>query len=384
MTEITILGAGIAGLAAATSLGQRGFGVRVLEQAPAITEVGAGLQISPNGAAVLRALGLGDALSEGGVKAQAVELIDGRSGRRVVRFPLDHKEYYLLHRADLIEMLRRRAVQEGAKIDLGRVATGVTAGDRSVDLTFADGTEIKAQTLIGADGVHSVARAALGSTEPAQFTRQVAWRALVPNPADTDPVARVHMGPGKHIVHYPLAGGRLMNIVAIEERDEWTADGWNFADDSARLRAAFMDFALPVRDLLAAVEDVHLWGLHKYPVLEKWTEGGLCLIGDAAHPTLPFLGQGANMGLEDAWVLADCLAGGVSDKAFARFEALRKPRATKIVQAAQQNARNYHLGGLQRHIGHAGLRAIGSVAPGVFLKTLNWIYDHDVTAQSAR
>jgi salicylate hydroxylase len=190
------------------------------------------------------------------------------------------------------------------------------------------------------------------------------------------------MGPGRHLVSYPLRGGTLRNIVAVEERAKWAEESWTLRDDSIDLRLAFAGFSPRVRGWLEQVEDPWLWGLFRHPVAGTWTHPkGLAILGDAAHPTLPFLAQGASMGLEDAWVLADTLARHDTLAAgLAAYQAARKPRTTRIVAAADGNARAYHLSGLPRLIGHTGLRLAGRVAPGAMLARFDWLYGHDVTA----
>lgn len=382
--EITVLGGGIGGLAAATALAQRGARVRVLEQASEIAEVGAGLQISPNGAVVLHALGLGPALEKIGPRATRVVLRDFRHGSEVFTMDLgrDGRSYHLVHRADLIAMLDLAARDAGVEIGLGRTVTGVAPGVDGARLSLADGTAETVPLLIGADGLHSHARAALNPASRPFFTGQVAWRAAVPIEApDTPPEPQVFMGPGRHLVRYPLRGGALMNLVAVEERDEWAAEGWNHRDEPEALRRAFADFCLEVRDLVGRARQVFLWGLFRHPVAPVWHGPGIALVGDAAHPTLPFLAQGANMALEDAWVLADCLSdGGDTATALTRYQALRRPRAARIVDAASRNAGNYHLRpGPYRTAGHLGLRMASRLAPRLLADRFEWLYGHDVT-----
>ncbi|WP_084667960.1 FAD-dependent monooxygenase [Nioella nitratireducens] len=382
--KITVLGAGIGGLAAATALAQRGAVVRVLEQADAIREVGAGLQISPNGAVVLRALGLGGALAEAAPRAHAVVLRDFRRGAEVFRMPLtrDDRPYHLTHRADLVCMLRKAAQAAGVAIELGRTVEQVTPGNAGTHLRFASGGEETVPLLIGADGLHSPTRASLNPATRPFFTGQVAWRCTIPLDApDTPPEATVHMGPGRHIVTYPLRGGELMNVIAVEERDGWAAEGWNHKDSPENLRRAFADFPPEIRDLLFRAQEVYLWGLFRHPVAKCWGGDSVALLGDAAHPTLPFLAQGANMALEDAWVLAEALdQEDDTTTALTRYEAQRKGRTARIVEAASQNARNYHLHpGPYRAAAHMALRIGSRVAPQMATRPFEWLYGHDVT-----
>ncbi len=382
--KITVLGAGVAGLTVARALALRGAEVTVFEQAEAIREVGAGLQISPNGARVLQALGLGEALASAGPVGEAVELIDGETATRVARLDLARlrpgAEYRFVHRARLIELLAEGARAAGVQIRLLQKIDSVILGDHKPRLVTAQGVELEADLLIGADGLHSKVRQALNGAVAPFFTHQVAWRALIPCDDTAPKLAQVFMGAGKHLVSYPLGGG-LRNIVAIEERRRWVEESWTLRDDPLTLRAAFEDFCPTVRGWLDQVEEPWLWGLFRHPVAEHWYGQGAAILGDAAHPTLPFLAQGAVMALEDAWVLAEALASHDGDAAaLAAYQAVRRPRCTRIVEAANKNARNYHLSGLSRTIGHLGLRLASSLAPARLIGHFDWVYGHDVTA----
>ncbi|MCB6177344.1 FAD-dependent monooxygenase [Rhodobacter sp. Har01] len=389
--SVTILGAGVAGLAVARALALKGAQVTVLEQADAIREVGAGLQISPNGAVVLKALGLGAALEAVSIRADAVELRDGLDGSLVTRLDLAQlrpgQGYHFLHRADLIELLCQGARDAGVELRLLQKVERVDLSGARARLVFATGAEQETGLLIGADGLHSPTRAALNGQQAPFFTHQVAWRTLVPCERGARPVAEVHMGPGRHLVSYPLRGGTLRNIVAVEERRRWVEEGWSLKDDPMELRVAFESFGSRVQGWLEKAQDVFLWGLFRHPVAPVWQralpEGGVAILGDAAHPTLPFLAQGASMGLEDAWVLADSLAdslaaGGLAE-GLAAYQARRAARAARIVDAATRNAKAYHLAGPLRSLAHLGLRIGGAVAPSAALGRFDWLYGHDVT-----
>ena len=383
--RITVLGGGIAGLTVAVALAQRGAAVTVLEQAEAIREVGAGLQISPNGAAVLRALGLGDALAEIGQRSAGVVLRNGADGAEVLRLDLARlrpgQPYDFVHRADLIGLLANAARDAGVQMRLLQKIEAVTLGDHPPRLTTAQGALLEAPLLIGADGLHSVVRSALNGKIAPFFTHQVAWRATLPATPGIRPEAQVFMGPGRHLVSYPLRGGTLRNIVAVEQRHRWAEESWTLRDDPIALRFAFAGFCAKVRGWLEQVEDPYLWGLFRHPVAPRWHGMGATIVGDAAHPTLPFLAQGANMALEDAWVLAAALAGHDSAAAgFAAYQQAREARVRRIVEAADRNARAYHLSGLPRVVAHLGLRVGARLAPAAALGRFDWLYGHDVTA----
>ena len=367
---VTVVGGGVAGLTAAIALRQRGADVTILERASAITEVGAGLQLSPNATRVLDALGLMPALDAVSLPSQAVRLRDA-SGADVVRLDLarhrPRARFRLIHRARLIEILEHAARQAGVRIALGQ----------AVD-TPPDGT-----LAIGADGLHSCIRTALNGREVPFFTGQTAWRTVIADEnAANAPEAQVFMGPGRHLVSYPLAGG-LRNIVAVLETRDWQDEGWSRPDDPANLRAAFGRFGGPVPGWLAQVDQTHVWGLFRHEVASRWQDGRIAILGDAAHPTLPFMAQGACMAIEDAWTLAACLDHRPDQQAaLLRYESLRKPRTTRIVAAANDNARNYHLTGPKRLAAHAALRIGGKVAPRAILSRFDWIYDFDPVTEA--
>jgi salicylate hydroxylase len=382
--QVTVVGGGIGGLAVAVALAQRGARVEVLEQAPAITEVGAGLQISPNGWRVLAALGLADALAAISPRSKAVHLRDFRRGAGVFSMPLTRADqpWHLVHRADLIAVLHDAATAAGVTIRLGVKLEAVEPGPDETVLRLACGGVETHGLTIAADGLHSPARAALNPKSRPFFTGQVAWRCTIPVETEMSPEAHVFMGPGRHLVRYPLRDGRLVNIVAVEERDTWAAEGWHHRDDPAHLARAFTDFCPEVRALLDRAQDVYLWGLVRHPVAPVWHDHQLALLGDAAHPTLPFLAQGANMALEDAYVLARCLAEDVDQgSALAQYQALRRPRTARIVQAATDNATNYHLRpGPLRFAAHGALRLANRFAPHLVTGKFDWVHRFDVTA----
>ena len=383
---VTVLGAGIGGLATALALSRRGAKVRVLEQSREIAEVGAGLQITPNGVAVLDALGLGEKLRQCGLAASAIELRDFAKGALVVRLDLARhagdQTYLLLHRADLIGVLASAADRAGISIKFDHQVDDVSQDESGIRITCKNGHIEDSQLVIAADGLRSRLRAVLNGDQAPFFTRQVAWRAIVPSTTELHRVVTVHMGPGRHIVSYPLRGGAMANIVAVQERADWADEGWHHPGDPDELRRAFADFCPPVRGLLEKVTEVNLWGLFRHPVARRWHEARCALVGDAAHPTLPFLAQGANLALEDAWVIASCLAREPIAKALATYQLRRQARVTKVIAAANANARNYHLRNpAARLVAHTLLRVAGALAPAQVLNRFDWIYGYDATAR---
>ncbi|MCE0504237.1 FAD-dependent monooxygenase [Roseivivax sp. GX 12232] len=382
--RIAVVGGGIGGLAAALAFRQAGAEVTVLEQAEALREVGAGLQLSPNGLAVLRALGV--AVNPGGApRARAVSLRDYREGREVLRLDLGRlgpgMDYRLVHRADLIDALARAAREAGVKMRLLQKVSDITPGSPA-RLRMANGDGISADLVIGADGLHSAVRPALNGPAAPRFTGQVAWRAVVPNVTGHPTEARVHMGPGRHLVSYPLRDGEAVNLVAVEERRDWVAESWSHHDDPENLQRAFAGFGGASARLLAEVETPGLWGLFRHPVAARWHAEGVALLGDAAHPTLPFLAQGANLALEDAWELCDaCIRAETLGAGLAAYQSRRRDRATRVIKAASGNAWKFHLAlpGL-RQAAHLALSLGGRYAPDLMLKQFDWLYRYDPTA----
>ncbi|MEO0861250.1 MAG: FAD-dependent monooxygenase [Pseudomonadota bacterium] len=361
--RVTILGAGIGGLAAAIACGRTARDVTVIEQAPALTEVGAGVQIAPNGMRVLRDL----RVDVPGLANTAVKICDGLTGRSLVRMPLG-PDFLLVHRADLIDALAAALPAARVRLRLGQVVAGLAPGQ----VTLASGAHLDAPRIIGADGARGPSRRHVAAHHEARFTGQVAWRAIV-RVRDWPHEAQVHTAPGRHIVCYPLRDGTYLNIVAVQERESWSDASWSQRDDPANLRAAFADFAPAMQRELAKVEAVNLWGLMDHGVTPEWHRDGCTLIGDAAHPTLPFLAQGANLALEDAWLVARHL------DTPERFVAARKPRVTRALAAAAANARSYHLAGVPRRGAHLALRLAGLTLPSLLLRKYDWLYGYDVT-----
>jgi salicylate hydroxylase len=385
--KIIVIGGGIGGLAAALALARLGAVVTVLEQTAEISDMGAGLQISPNGFVVLDALGLRDAVVDRSVAATSVVLRNYSNSAMVATLDVSPQtggqNYHFIHRADLVACLLSAARQAGVQVRLQHKVKQVqTSVIPQVVLT--NGATMMADLVVGADGLHSCLRPVLNRPAAPRFTGQVAWRALVPRQSDALAQVQLYMGPGRHLVTYPLRGGQLVNVVAVQERTNWAADGWQHRDDPQNLRRAFADFSPDVQKLLRSVDNLHLWGLFRHPVAQNWYQDHAVLLGDAAHPTLPFLAQGANMALEDAWVLADCLANAeTTSGALARYQKRREGRVRRVIAVSGRNAWKYHLRlPPLRMAAHAALRFVSLKAPQYLTRQFDWLYHHDVTKHS--
>ncbi len=373
-----IVGAGIGGLAAAIALRKKGAEVSVFEQAPEIAEVGAGLQISANGLAVLRALDVIGNSPKLGQRSYGTILRDYKSGRFISRIgePAAGPTYYY-HRADLITLLHETAMAAGVNIRLNSKVCDIHQNADNAELQLGNGEVLPFDCAVAADGGRSAIRPILNGEEILGFTNQVAWRATIPwDRVSKLPKAHLTMGSGRHVVTYPLRDQSLLNIVAIEERSDWQDEGWRLKGDPEDLRARFSDFGGKMHDVLQEVQETFLWALFLRPVARKWQNGRIALLGDAAHPTLPFMAQGACLALEDAWILTRSFEAASLPAALAAYETTRAGRARKVVDAASANARNFHLRGPARIAAQMALTAFG----GRLRRRYEWIYDYDATA----
>ncbi|WP_298915013.1 FAD-dependent monooxygenase [uncultured Algimonas sp.] len=396
--KILIAGGGIGGLTAALSLVEHGYTVRVVERAPEIGEVGAGIQLSPNAMQVMKALRLDPALTVRGVEPEAIELRMGVSGLRLIRTELGEAArqrwgapYLHIHRADLIETLQS-ALDERApgSIQLGASVESYQCDESGIRARLQDGSEIAGDVLIGADGIHSAIRAQMIGPDAPVFTGNVAWRTVVPvsrlGSNAPDRVACAWMGRGRHAVTYLLKGGTHANFVGVVEQRTWTEESWSQTGDRKSALADFEGWHPRITQLIEQSDALFRWALFDRPPLPRWTDGRVALLGDAAHPMLPFIAQGAAMAIEDGWTLARCLTEGRDQGdavavALQRYQNRRLARATAMQSRSRVNAGLFHRRNtLSQLATYAPIWTVGRVRPETALRRFDPIYGHDVTA----
>ena len=385
---ILIAGAGIGGLTAALLFGRAGHPVTVLEKRTRIEEVGAGIQLSPNASQVLIGLGLGQALGRAAGEPERLMVRRGVGGARLVTMPLGKTmrerfgaPYYVVHRADLQTVLLD-AVRSLPNVRLlfGRTVTSVDQeGDEAiVSVTEANGPEsYRGGLLIGADGLWSRVAAAIGDQSEPDFTGFVAWRGVVDAEKVPPPFRRqetgLWLGPGAHVVHYPLRAGKLVNVVGVVS-DRNAEPGWSRPGASDQLRRRFRTWSPELKALFDAVPDWQVWSLFDRAPRTSWTSGRTVLLGDAAHPILPFLAQGGAFAIEDAAVLAHRIKARPNDvpAALAAYAALRRPRAAAIQSAARRNGSIYHM---QDPFAFARDLVMKRIGGDGLMNRYTWLYD---------
>ncbi|MCY3795877.1 MAG: FAD-dependent monooxygenase [Gammaproteobacteria bacterium] len=380
--RVLIAGGGIGGLTAALSLAKAGFEVALFERSAEFGEIGAGIQLSPNCTRVLHHLGLESALRACAFRPEGGEFRAWKSGKVIASSALGQAvrdrygfPYYNIHRGDLLRVLveaaeRSSAIELNAASEVTgfeqdghvRVMAGGTSGTK-------DGAVREGDALIGADGIHSTVRAQLFGDDAPRFTGNVAWRALVPAeqlPAGlVRPMATAWWGPHKHFVHYYLRSGTLVNCVCIVEKTGWEVESWTERGEFDELKSDFAGWHEDIQALIDNMDrsSLYKWALHDRPPLPLWGKGAVTLLGDACHPTLPFMAQGAAMAIEDAAVLAGCLATN-DDVAtgLKRYEDLRRQRTARVQNGSRRNAKLFHLTGVKAWLRNQGAKRAGGRA----------------------
>jgi salicylate hydroxylase len=391
---IIVAGAGIGGLTASLALARQGFRVVVLEKAERLEEAGAGLQLSPNASRVLIDLGLQPRLAPRAITPEAISLISARSGGEIVRLPLGDAAtfqagapYWVVHRADLQAALQAEIsnnpdieLRLGCQFeDVGTHAKGLTVVQRSGTTRQQE----LALALVGADGIWSAVRHHLFPEAQPRFSGLIAWRGTLEAtqlPREyTSRRVQLWMGPNAHLVAYPIAGARQINVVAVVP-GTWNRPGWSAPGDANEIKNAFATarWSSGARMMIGAVDQWRKWALFTVPEGGEWSKGAVTLLGDAAHAMLPFAAQGAGMAIEDAAVLAKCLGETQNDggptiaAAMQRYAHGRRSRVSRVQRAARQAGRIYHLTGPVASARDLVIKALG---PKRMLARQDWIYD---------
>jgi salicylate hydroxylase len=356
--KILIAGAGIGGLTAAASLLKAGHDVTIFEQASELSQVGAGLQLSANATHVLHHLGLGAALAEVGVRPGAYVFRLHDTGEEIQRFALsdEHERlhgapYYQVHRADIHSLLAAKVLElKRDAIRLNCRVIGFEESSDGVKLRLADDAIVQGDLLVGADGLKSVICQQIAGNVPATYTGDAAWRITVPVerlPQNfMEQVMMVWMGPGRHVVAYYLRAGALLNFVGLVETDEVSEESWTAKFPWERFKADFAGWHADIQTIIEAAdrEGCYRWSLHNRPAIRNWSTPRVSLLGDAVHPTLPYLAQGACMAIEDGAVLTRALDEADSiPNALLLYQRNRIHRTVRIVNQSTENRTLFHL-----------------------------------------
>ena len=389
--NILIAGGGIGGLSAALSLAKFGHNVTVLEQASAFEEVGAGLQISPNGMKVLRELGLSEAVRSAGFEPEQIELRFGESGQTIFNIPLKVRAikrwgapFVQIHRADLLHVLAEAAeAHPNIRVVFQSRVERFEEMPESVRVMTSSNRILEGDLLIGADGIHSTIREQMFGQDSPEFTGCVAWRGVVnldqfSNPPPPNAVAWV--GRGKHAVTYRLRQGRLVNFVGVVEREDWRDESWSKFGMKDQIRKDFEGWHSVIRNIIEQGESFFQWGLFGRAPLNRWSSQRVTLLGDSVHPMLPFLAQGAVMAIEDGWVLAKCLDSQMElSSQLTMYEQIRRPRTSKVQKRSLDNKTTFHHSSELMRAGTYGpMWLAGKFMPEFVHSRMDWIYGHDV------
>lgn len=381
---VLIAGGGIGGLAAAVALAQRGIASHILERRAAFHEEGAGIQIGPNGARILRLLGVAETLRPHVAVPESIRVRDGTSGEELACLPLGRwiaarhgAPYWLAHRSDLhAALLGAVRAEPLVALSLGVDVAEIATDGQAVAVTSTDGHAWTGKALIAADGVWSAVRSLQFDPRVPRFFGKSAARTVLPADAVTDTLrdleTNVWLFPGAHIVHYPVANGRELALVAIVN-DTHDDKDWSAPIPVSWVQARVPPCAQPLHDLLEKAQSWKRWTLHTLPVPRIWSRGRIALLGDAAHPVLPFLAQGGVLALEDAAVLADALHRFDTDvpAALTWYGRQRRGRAARVAAASGQNGRIYHLSG---PLAQARNLALRSISPQRLMARYDWLY----------
>ncbi|MFE3836148.1 FAD-dependent monooxygenase [Pseudogemmobacter sonorensis] len=393
--KIAIIGGGIGGTATACALRAKGFEVALFEQAAAFGEVGAGVQITPNAVKAIMGLGLDHKLDAVAFRPRAVSGRHWQSGRQNFRIDLgeEFRAHYRapflhIHRADLLDVFASELPPEVCHFN--KRLEGVAQTGAGVQLQFADGSRFEADLVVGADGVRSAVRREVFGAGDLRWTGHQCYRALVPTGGvvgHVAPESAFWMGPKAHVVTYYVKGGAAVNIVAVTEAAEWVEESWSARSSRTAMLKDFEGWHPDLQKLFEGVDEVYNWGLFDRDPMPGWSKGAVTLLGDACHPMLPFLSQGAAMAIEDAYVLAQALAlhPDAPGAALAAYEAERLPRTARVQLEARERGRTYHLPSedemAARDAEYARRAKEDPRTTGI---NTDWVYDYDPRDFAAR
>jgi len=394
--KVLIAGGGIGGLTAALCCHHFGHDVTVFEQAAQWDEVGAGIQVPPNAMKVFEALGIDGLIAENAFRPEAIEARMGETGRAIFTIALAQQAidmwgspYLHIHRADYIAALKHAlGLRVPAAVQLGTSVTGYHQSKEGITLTLEDGRVFSGDVLIGADGIKSVIRRQMLGPDRPVFTGNVAWRIVVPMKElgvyAPNPTACVWMGRGRHGVTYRLRRGELANFVGVVEREDWTQEGWTEQGSQDEVLRDFEGWHPTITTLLKAAKPnaLYRWALFDRAPLQNWIDGRAVLLGDAAHPMLPFMAQGAAMAVEGSWVLGREIsqAGRCLKKSLEVYQNRRFARTGQAQTTSRANMKTFHQGTKMGQLKTYGpMWLAGKIAPAVVHKRMNWLYGYDVT-----
>lgn len=392
--HVLVAGGGIAGITAALACLKAGFTVEVFEQASELSEIGAGIQIGPNAARVLHALDLRPTLERIANQPTSQEMRFGPLNLNIFRSSLGDTAqqkygapYYLLHRADLITMLGDALEQRAAgSLKLGRKVKSYSKDYNGAVLHFENGETACGDVLIAADGIHSVLRNQMIGKEKPSFTGNIVWRTMVPATAELKKLIPdsmcIWVGPEKHCVTYWLRGGEILNFVGAVERDDWTNESWLEAGEKSEFAKDFGGWSKPIAAVIDAAQECSQWALFDRDPQSRWIDGPVAMVGDASHPMLPFLAQGAAMAIEDAWVLAAELADKPISDALESYQAARLPRTSKVQLAARARMHSNHHTTIPSQIKtYAPMWLSSRLQPAKFDRRFQWLFNKDIVAE---
>ena len=386
---IAIVGAGISGLSVALALSQRGFAnIELFERANSPGEVGAGIQLGPNAVRSLHKLGLGEPLAKSSDSSAWGAMREGETNRLLARLPLSEysqKVYgvpsYQILRSDLHALLLAQVSRLGIALHTGRGVVGSDHHNGKAELNFSDGNAIRAGLVIGADGVNSTLASQMYPDYPVYFSGFACWRATIDQQAVVEAPGNsvsVWTGSGKHLIAYPVAGSTRLNLVGVTARENWNFPAQIQPSGAGEWQKEYADWAPEVLALIRRAGDVQLRGLFERPRLPAWGRDNCILIGDAAHPMLPSLAQGAAQGIEDALLLAELLSR-TQGEGFAeighKFYRLRRGRVERVQESARWNIRYFHRpGSVFRTCRNLAMRAAGPIATRLIARRYHWLY----------